>query len=97
MSLRHVLSGCHAITQSVQDLKLPQVIREVVKALDCDKASVFILDEEKEQLVAEVASGVIIRIPSDSGIAITNDEVIVVNDTYADERFNKKVDKKNYV
>ena len=52
------LVGVPAITQSVRDLKLPQVMREIIKALDCDKASVFILDEEKEQLVAEVAPGV---------------------------------------
>ena len=98
MALRHVLSGSHIITQSMNmGHGIPMIVNKIKDALDCNRASVFILDEEKDQLYAEVERGLVIRIPKHAGIAgssLKNDEVIVVNDTYADERFNKKADKK---
>ena len=98
MSLRHILNATHIITRSMDvSVGAHSVIPKIIDALDCNRASIFMLDEEHDQLVAEVERGLFIRIPTDAGIAGTcfqNDEVIVVNDTYADERFSKKADKK---
>ena len=82
MALRHVLSGSHIITQSMNmGHGIPMIVNKIKDALDCNRASVFILDEEKDQLYAEVERGLVIRIPKHAGIAgssLKNDEVIVV-------------------
>ncbi len=71
--------------------------------LDADRATVFIFDEKTNELVIHVAHGVAgsssgeIRFPSTAGIAgacATNREIINIPDAYADERFNRDVDKR---
>jgi HD-GYP domain-containing protein (c-di-GMP phosphodiesterase class II) len=67
--------------------------RELVCA---DRCSIWLLNEDKTKLWTKVAHGIpSISIPSDSGIAghaISGAEPIVINDAYADERFNPDVD-----
>ena len=57
-------------------------------------AQITILKEKTTTTAREPSSFVFQAILVLRGLALTNDEVIVVNDTYADERFNKKVTRK---
>ena len=62
------------------------------KVLQCERATVFVLDSEKEQLYSRVATGVDeIRVSATEGIAgyvATTGNICNVPDAYADDRFN---------
>lgn len=79
------------------DRLLLRIMDEVKNVLNCDRCSVFILDEEKEELRARVAHGEDeIRFPSHLGIAgyvATTGELLNIPDAYADHRFNPNIDK----
>jgi len=66
--------------------------------LNCDRCSVFILNEESHELWARVAHGESeIRFPSHLGIAghvASTGESLNIPDAYADSRFNPDIDKK---
>jgi len=80
--------------------KLLQIITEETrKALNADRCTVFILDQEKNELWSKVADGIsdnMIRIPANSGLAghvISTGETVNIKDAYNDPRFNKDIDK----
>ena len=81
---------------------LEEVLARVVDCsmdlLDAERASVFLYDPERNELVTRVAAGVEqIRIPADKGVAgatIQLGQTIVVSDAYADTRFNPDVDRR---
>jgi len=81
---------------------LDTMLREVVDAarniLDADRGTVFLYDAENEELVVKVATELgAIRIPADKGIVGESAQkrvLINVPDCYADERFNRAIDKK---
>ena len=80
---------------------LSQIVDEICDILNCDRASVFILDEMNRELWTKVAKGTkTIRIPMDKGIvghAVTTRKLINIEDAYQTEMFNKEIDKKtNY-
>jgi HD-GYP domain-containing protein (c-di-GMP phosphodiesterase class II) len=79
------------------DKLLFRIMDEVISVLDCDRCSVFILDEEKDELRARVAHGEEeIRFPSHLGIAgyvASTGEILNIPDAYADRRFNPNIDK----
>ena len=79
------------------DKLLLRIMDEVKNVLDCDRCSVFILDEEHDELRARVAHGEEeIRFPSHLGIAgyvATTGEILNIPDSYADHRFNPNIDK----
>jgi adenylate cyclase len=85
------------ITEAIE--KIVELICEIVS---CDRATVFMLDEETGFLWSKVAKGSqgTIRIPKNKGIVgsvVTTGEKIVIEDAYSDPRFNQEVDKKtNY-
>jgi phosphoserine phosphatase len=93
------------ILQVTRDLARPlgltELLAKVVDAalalLDVERGSVFLYDAARNELVTTVATGAgEIRIPADRGIAgecVRSREVIVVNDAYADPRFNREVDR----
>ena len=93
------------ILQVTRDLARPlgltELLAKVVDAalalLDVERGSVFLYDAGRNELVTRVATGAgEIRIPADRGIAgecVRSREVIVVNDAYADPRFNREVDR----
>lgn len=65
--------------------------------LNADRATLFMLDEEKKELWSRVATGTsgIIKIPSDTGIVgdcVQTGSVILIDDAYEDSRFNQSVD-----
>lgn len=76
---------------------LEKIVDETCECLDCDRASVFILDSLKEELWTPVAKGSknTIRIPLGKGIvshvATTAETVNIIN-AYADDRFTREVD-----
>ncbi len=82
----------------VLDRLLMLIMDEVKNVLNCDRCTVFVLDNEKDELWARVAHGEKeIRFPSHLGIAghvATTGEVLNIPDAYADPRFNRNIDKK---
>lgn len=80
---------------------LDQMLTEVVDAarnvLDADRGTVFLYDESADELVVRVATALgHIRIPADKGIVgecAQTRRLINVPDCYADERFNRAIDK----
>ena len=86
---------------------LPVVLGVIIDALrdllDADRATVFTYDRNTNELVIHVAHGVAgsssgeIRFPATAGIAgacATSREIINIPDAYADDRFNREVDKR---
>lgn len=75
--------------------KVEQAAREV---LECERATVFLFDTERNELFSRIATGVDeIRFSADHGIAgevVRTGKVINVPDAYADPRFNKDIDKR---
>ena len=74
-----------------------RTIDSATTLLNCDRATMFIVDDIRDQLVVRDASGstVDIRIPLTAGIAgevYTKGEVLNIPDAYKDPRFNSKVD-----
>jgi len=83
------------------DKLLLTTMEEVAKILNADRCTVFLLDENKNELWSIVAMGIEkgkeIRFPADKGIAghvATTGEVLNIPDAYKDSRFNPEIDKK---
>jgi HD-GYP domain-containing protein (c-di-GMP phosphodiesterase class II) len=97
--LRLLFNVTRNITRELTiDRLLLRIMDEVKNVLNCDRCSVFILDEENQELWARVAHGEDeIRFPSHLGIAgyvATTGETLNIPDAYADHRFNPNIDKK---
>ncbi len=78
---------------------LLKTIAEITKnALEADRCTVFLLDNEKNELWSLVALGLgteELRFPADKGLAghvVTTGETVMINDAYNDARFNKEID-----
>lgn len=80
------------------DMLLMHIAQAACKLLDCERASIFVHDRENDQLWTKVALQTSeIRVPASAGIvgaAFSANQVLHVPDPYADERFNREVDKK---
>jgi phosphoserine phosphatase len=79
------------------DTMLTEVVDAARKVLNADRGTVFLYDENSGELVVRVATEVgSFRVPADKGIvgesAMTR-KLINVPDCYADERFNRAIDK----
>src|SRR3954453_16853350 len=71
---------------------LDLIAREATTLLDCDRASIFLLDRERNELWSKVALGSdeILRFDADAGIvgrSVFTGEVVNVRDAYSDPRF----------
>jgi Nif-specific regulatory protein len=76
---------------------LDLIAREATSLLDCDRASIFLLDRERNELWSKVALGsdAILRFDARRGIAGTctqTGSVINVSDAYSDPRFYNAID-----
>ena len=85
--------------QSMLEQSLRVFTRRVGELLDAERASLFLVDRERQQLVLRVAQdmpeGDYVRIPLGSGIAgaaASSGEIVRVDDAYGDPRFNQAVD-----
>lgn len=82
------------------DKLLEIITEETGKALNADRCTVFLLDDDKKELWSKVAIGMgndAIRIPANTGLAghvINTGETVNIKDAYNDPRFNKDIDKK---
>jgi Nif-specific regulatory protein len=76
---------------------LDLIAREATNVLLCDRASIFLLDRERNELWSKVALGSdeILRFPASSGIAgrtATTGETINVKDAYSHPQFYNAID-----
>ena len=85
--------------QSMLEQSLRVFTRRVGQLLDAERASLFLVDRDRQQLVLRVSEdapdGDPVRIPLASGIAgaaAATGKVVNVADAYADPRFNRAVD-----
>lgn len=82
------------------DILLNRMVEIISEFLDADRCTLFLYDEQEQELFSRVAGGYLnqeIRFASHLGIAgaaFTNAEVIIINDAYADPRFNQEIDRK---
>src|ERR1035441_9575194 len=100
--LNESLAAILAISQrmnSQRDLStlLDLIAREATSLLDCDRASIFLLDRERNELWSTVAlgSGEILRFDARRGIAghtALSGDTINVRDAYSDPRFYTAID-----
>lgn len=74
---------------------------EATRLLDCDRSSIFLWDQDRNEVEARPALGVAsgsLRLPAGEGIVgetLTTEKAIIVNDPYSDPRFNQDVDRKS--
>ena len=76
-----------------------RILADMGKALtSADRCSVWIVNEEKKTIWTQVAHGIEhLELPMGSGIvgsSIVNEEKIIIDDVYLDDRFNPDIDKK---
>lgn len=84
------------------DVLFRRLVEITAAAVNADRGTVFLNDEDTGELFSRVAMGddgdsQEIRFPNQLGIAgsvFTAGEAIIIHDAYADERFNPEVDKK---
>lgn len=83
--------------QTTIDTLLNHLVDATQQLIKADRATVFLVDEERGELWSRVASGTkTIRIPIGAGIAghvATSGEVVSIPEAYQDSRFNQAVDK----
>lgn len=96
--LAAILAICQKMN-SEHDLAalLDLIAREATNLLECERASIFLLDREKHELWSKVALGSeeILRFDAGQGIAgevVTTGESIHVSDAYRDPRFYAAID-----
>eukprot|EP00002_Diphylleia_rotans_P022144 TRINITY_DN4337_c0_g1_i3.p1 TRINITY_DN4337_c0_g1~~TRINITY_DN4337_c0_g1_i3.p1 ORF type:complete len:1502 (-),score=336.03 TRINITY_DN4337_c0_g1_i3:3170-7675(-) len=75
---------------------LIEILRQKSKELlDCDKCTLFLLNDDTKELHTRLAEGVDVHFPISQGIAgyvVSTGETLNIVDAYADPRFNKEVD-----
>src|SRR5262249_57069918 len=77
---------------------LPLVVDEAAKVAEADRCSLFLVDRERGELWTRIAQGASaeIRVPIGSGVAgrvAQTGETISIANAYADERFNRTIDR----
>ena len=91
------LAGEFARTRETEPL-LELIAREACRLLACDRASIFIWDRARKEVVARPAVGLEdLRFPDDVGVVgevLRSGEPTRVEDTSTDPRFGKQVDAK---
>ena len=97
-ALRSVLEVTRKLSAPFDlDTMLTEVVDAAREVLDAERGTVFLYDESSNELVVRVATKLgSIRIPADKGIvgeSAMSRKLINVADCYADERFNRAIDK----
>jgi adenylate cyclase len=91
----------NALSQTLDLVSLIQIImRKATEIMDADRATLFLVDQEKGELWSKVAQGVgtsEIRFPLTQGIAghvATTGETLNIPDAYQHPLFNREIDQK---
>lgn len=98
--LTEILKIARALTaeKNLDDL-LQLIIESATRVLDADRSSLFLVDENTEELYSKIAQGSQeIRFPIGAGIAgkvAKTKETINIPDAYKDPRFNPEFDRKS--
>ena len=99
LDLRRLMEVSASITSEVRlDVLLRKVVEGASRFLQADRGALFLHDPRTDQLWSMVAEGMEtreIRLPASSGLAgdsFRTGEATIVNDAYADPRFNRAVD-----
>ena len=78
---------------------LSEVVSAAKQVLKADRGSVWLYDAPADQLVLEIATGIApVRVPASAGLAgacARTRRIINVPDCYADDRFNRDVDRQS--
>ena len=78
---------------------LSEVVSAAKQVLKADRGSVWLYDAAADELVLEIATGIApVRVPASAGLAgacARTRRIINVPDCYADERFNREVDRQS--
>ena len=86
------VNRCHNLQEAID-----KIVTETCAILDCDRATLFMVDTVREQLVIKVAVGAKdICVPWDKGIVghvYQNGEHMNIPDAYKSDLFNSAVDK----
>ncbi|MBX3395440.1 MAG: SpoIIE family protein phosphatase [Phycisphaerae bacterium] len=99
----HDLQAVLEVTRDIIGIgELVPLLRRIetaaLRVLECERATIFLLDRERGELVSRVSTGVDeIRFSVEQGIAgevARTGEIINVPDAYADPRFNPEIDRK---
>ena len=107
-TLQHRLDGLMKLIDVTRDLAAKQDLNEVlhtvaekaVEALDCERASLFLYDKEKEELFTRIVTKLEIeeiRSSIETGITgwvVRRRRVANIPDPHADARWNSAIDKK---
>ncbi|TWT42311.1 Phosphoserine phosphatase RsbP [Phycisphaerae bacterium RAS1] len=98
-NLRRILDVTrHMATTLDVDALLTMIVEAACEVLGCERATIFLYDKSTDELFTRVGRGVEgIRFPADRGIAgcaAKQRACVNVPDAYADERFNREVDRK---
>jgi phosphoserine phosphatase RsbU/P len=96
--MQHVLDVTRLLVVTTElDPLLARIAEAAVSVLGAERASIFLHDAQANELVTTVAMGSqTIRVPAERGIvgaAFASGQVVHVPDAYADERFNREVDR----
>lgn len=97
-ALRRVLEVTRKLSAPFDlDTMLNEVVDAARNVLDADRGTVFLYDENSDELVVRVGTELgTIRIPANKGIvgeSAMSRKLINVPDCYADDRFNRAIDK----
>jgi adenylate cyclase len=95
-----LLSITEAISTELQlDVLLGRIMHATTQFLEAERATLFIYDHQTDELWSKLAKGAEqteIRVPAGAGlvgVAFRSGEALDIPDAYADERFNRTVDK----
>ena len=99
LDLRRLMEVSASIASEIRlDVLLRKVVEAASRFLQADRGALFLHDARTDQLWSMVAEGMEtreIRLPAASGLAgdsFRSGEASIVNDAYADPRFNRAVD-----
>ena len=101
LRLKTLLLNSYTISKNISlSEALEKIVDATCETLQCDRASVFMVDELTGELWTKVAKGseLTIRIPNNKGIVgyvVQINKTENIEDAYKDNRFNKEVDRKN--
>lgn len=99
---KHALNQILEVTRKLAapfdlDTMLSEVVNAARSILDAERGTVFLYDEEADELVVKVATKLgTVRIPADKGVVgeCAQKRILInVPDCYADKRFNRAIDK----